>query len=154
VNVYYLDSSALVKRYVTETGSPWLRAQLSASVRNPVVIARITWVEVLTALARRQREGTLVRQDLLEVVRQLRHHLDTQYQVVELDGPLTEHAGELAMRHPLRAYDAVQLAAAIQIHKDLARAQGPVLVFLSADDRLLSAAQAEGLATDNPNHHL
>lgn len=77
MNVYYLDSSALVKRYVTETGSPWLRAQLSASVRNPVVIARITWVEVLTALARRQREGTLVRQDLLEVVRQLRHHLDT-----------------------------------------------------------------------------
>jgi predicted nucleic acid-binding protein len=153
LNVYYLDSSALVKRYVTETGSPWLRAELYASARNPVVIARITWVEVLTALARRQREGTLARQDLLEVVRQLRHHLDTQYQVVELDGPLTERAGELVMRHPLRAYDAVQLAAAMQVYEDLARAQGLVLVFLSADDRLLSAAQTEGLSTDNPNHH-
>ena len=153
MNVYYLDSSALVKRYVTETGSAWLRTLTAATSHNPVVIARIAWVEVVAALARRQREGTLARQDLLEVIRRFRYHLDTQYQVVELDGPLAELAGELVMHHPLRAYDAVQLAAAEQVQADLARAQGPVLTFVSADDRLLSVAQAEGLSTDNPNLH-
>ena len=49
----------LVKRYVTETGSDWIRALTDPAARNPLVIARVTWVEVLSALARRQREGSI-----------------------------------------------------------------------------------------------
>ncbi len=153
MSVLYLDSSALVKRYVTEAGSTWLRTLVATTAHNPVVIARITWAEVVSALARRQREGAIARQDLLELVRKFHYHLDTQYQLVELDGAVMERAGELAMRHPLRAYDAVQLAAAQQIHAALARVQGPALTFVSADDRLLNIAQAEGMATENPNRH-
>lgn len=124
MSLYFLDSSALVKRYVTETGSAWIKALTDPEKRNPLIIARITY------------------------------DLDMQYQVAELDRTLTEAAGELVTRHPLRAYDAVKLASALRVQSELVRAKSPALTFLSADGRLVAIAQAEGLLTDNPNRHL
>jgi predicted nucleic acid-binding protein len=57
------------------------------------------------------------------------------------------------MRHPLRAYDAIQLASALGIYPSFEHAAFTSLTFLAADDRLLAIAQAEGLHTDNPNHY-
>ena len=54
--VYFFDSSALVKRYAQETGTAW--AQMIAA-RNYVFLARITQVEVIAAIERRKRIGTL-----------------------------------------------------------------------------------------------
>ena len=59
VTAYFLDSSALVKRYVAEVGTAWIQAMTVPAARNALLIARITWVEVLSALIRRQREGGL-----------------------------------------------------------------------------------------------
>jgi len=154
VSLYFLDSSALVKRYVTETGSAWISALTDPENRNPLIIARITWVEVLSALARRQREGSLTPDDVTRATLAFRYDLDMQYQVAELDRALAEAAGELVTRHPLRAYDAVQLASALRVQSELVRTRAPALTFLSADDRLVAIAQAEGLLTDNPNRHL
>jgi len=55
--------------------------------------------------------------------------------------------------YTLRAYDAVQLATAWLLNQDLLRTDRPLLRFVCADDRLIAIAQAEGLPTDNPNHH-
>jgi predicted nucleic acid-binding protein len=154
VSLYFLDSSALVKRYVTEVGSDWVRALTDPDAHNPLIIARITWVEVLSALGRRQREGSLTPDDVAQAIRAFRYDLDTQYQVAELDSGLAQAAGELVIGHPLRAYDAVQLASALQVQANLDRDGALALTFLSADDRLNSVAQAEGLTTDNPNHYL
>lgn len=41
---YFCDTSALVKRYVTETGSVWLAATIAPKVGNYIFIARITFV--------------------------------------------------------------------------------------------------------------
>ena len=153
MSIYFLDSSALVKRYVTEIGSTWIRALTDPDARNPLIIARITWVEVLSALARRQREGSLTSDDVAQAIQAFRYDLNTQYQVSELDRAVAEAAGELVIQHPLRAYDAVQLASALRLQSDLVRTEAPALTFLTADDRLVAIAQAEGLFTDNPNHH-
>jgi len=153
VSIYFLDSSALVKRYVTEIGSTWIRALTAPDARNPLIIARITWVEVLSALARRQREGSLTSDDVAQAIQAFRYDMNTQYRVSELDPSLAEAAGELVTQHPLRAYDAVQLASALRVQSDLVRTETPALTFLTADDRLVAVAQAEGLLTDNPNHH-
>jgi len=148
VSLYFLDSSALVKRYIAETGSAWVRALTDPAAHNPLIIARITWVEVLSALARRRREGSLTPDDVAKAIRAFRYDLDMQYQVAELTLTLAEAAGQLVTQHPLRAYDAVQLASALGV-----QARAPTLIFLSADDRLIAVAQAAGLATDNPAHH-
>lgn len=62
-------------------------------------------------------------------------------------------ARALLDRHPLRAYDAVQLASAIRSNQVLLDEGLPSLVFLSADNRLISVTMAESLSTDNPNLH-
>jgi predicted nucleic acid-binding protein len=153
VSLYFLDSSALVKRYVTETGSVWIRDLTDPGARNQLIIARITWVKVLSALARRQREESLASSDIAQAAQAFRYDLDMQYQVVEMDAALANVAGEMVAQHPLRAYDAVQLASALRIRSNLVQAKIPTLTFLTADDRLVAIAQAEGLLTDNPNHH-
>jgi uncharacterized protein len=52
-----------------------------------------------------------------------------------------------------RAYDAVQLAAAQRIHVALRHEKAAPLIFVSADDKLVAAAQAEGFLAENPNLH-
>lgn len=52
-----------------------------------------------------------------------------------------------------KSYDAIQLASVLRIQPTFATATSTSLVFLTADDRLLTIAQAAGLLTDNPNNH-
>jgi predicted nucleic acid-binding protein len=153
VNAYFMDSSALVKRYVVETGTIWIQTVASPSSHNRIIVARISWVELLSALARREREGSLALDQVTKAIQAFRYDWDTQYQVIGLDQTLVETAGQLIRRHPLRAYDAVQLASALKMLPLFASASLTSLTFLTADDRLLAVAQAEGLLTDNPTRH-
>ncbi|NEQ28188.1 MAG: type II toxin-antitoxin system VapC family toxin [Microcoleus sp. SIO2G3] len=153
VDAYFIDSSALVKQYVPEIGSAWIQQIVSANSGNLIIIARITWVEVLSALARRQREGSLNTTDVHLIIQRFRFDLNTHYQVVELDQVLTESAGQLINQYPLRAYDAIQLASALRIQPIFAPSTATSLTFLSADNRLLLIAQTAGLLIDNPNNH-
>ena len=153
MNAYFLDSSALVKRYVAETGSAWIQSIAAPAARNPLLIARITWIEVLSALTRRQREGGLSPSNVEKAIQTFRYDMDTQYQVVELDRTLAESAGQLVRKHFVRAYDAVQLASMLQVQMAFARTRTTSLTFVTADERLTAIAHAEGMLTDNPIRH-
>lgn len=77
-------------------------------------------------------------------------HLDfaQDYRIVEITIPLLQKATQLADLHALRAYDAVQLAATLEV-----RANVPSLTLISGDSDLNKAAMAEGLPVDDPNTH-
>lgn len=153
MTAYFLDSSALVKRYVSETGSAWIQLLTDSQTGNLLFITRITWVEVISAFARRQREGSLTSADVALVIQTFRSDLNTQYQVIELDAKLAVSAGQLVNQYPLRAYDAVQLASVLRIQPAFTTTQSTSLIFLTADNRNSAIAGALGLLTDNPNHH-
>ena len=59
MTTYYLDTSALIKRYVDEPGSDWLQATLSTQPPPSIIVVHLAIVEVTSALARRLREGLL-----------------------------------------------------------------------------------------------
>ena len=153
VNIYFLDSSVLVKRYVPETGSSWVKAIADPQVGNTLIIARITWVEVLSALSRRQREGSLTGTDVNQIIQTFRSDLNTQYRVIEVDPIRTERAGQLVVQYPLRAYDALQLASGLNAQSSFAQMPNTQFIFVTADVRLINIAQSEGLVTDNPNNY-
>jgi uncharacterized protein len=153
VTVYFLDSSALVKRYIPEIGSSWIRQITDPSHQNDLFIARITWVEVLSALARREREEFLTSNNVNQITTIFATHLAQQYRVLEIDQTLIDLAGDLVTHYPLRAYDSIQLAAALRLQTSLTQVQLPDPIFLTADQRLLAIAQASGLPCDNPNQH-
>ncbi|MEO7913620.1 MAG: type II toxin-antitoxin system VapC family toxin [Roseiflexaceae bacterium] len=154
MTTYYLDTSALSKRYVQETGTVWIRTLIDPTASHTLLLARITMVELYSALARRRREGTVPIEDYAVATQAFAAHSATTYEFVELDPPVIELAQTLLERHPLRAYDAIQLASALVANKIIMSANLSALVFLSADDHLNIIATAEGLMVDNPNLHI
>ncbi len=150
---YQFDASGLVKRYVDEIGSDWVRAIVDPAQGNLISIADITRAEVASALARRAREGVLTLDERDDLMRTFQAHCATEYRLAPTDHPIIDLAVELILRHPLRAYDGVQLATAVIVNRSLIAHSLPPLVFISADDALIAAAQAEGLMVDNPNWH-
>ncbi|MGI8668725.1 MAG: type II toxin-antitoxin system VapC family toxin, partial [Aridibacter sp.] len=59
----------------------------------------------------------------------------------------------LADKYALRGYDAVQLAAAVEIETERKSLGASHLIFVSADNELNDAAKTEGLATENPSNY-
>ena len=152
MNSFYLDTSALVKYYIAETGSDWIRALLRVQ-KVRVFTSLLTSIEATCTFARRQREGTLSPDDSAHILSIFDYHFAYRYTVVDVTTGVMSAARSLANRHPLRAYDAVQLASACLIHQDLRENNAPPLTFVCADENLLLAAQAEGLLVENPNEH-
>jgi predicted nucleic acid-binding protein len=150
---YYADSSVLVKRHVHEPGSDWFRALVDPAAGNVIITSRISLIEVYSAFNRRLREASLNPADYAQLAADFAAICAADYQIIELTEQVAERARLLLERHPLRAYDAVQLASAQLSSETLLSARLPALIFLAADDRLLSAAQTEGLAVDSPNSH-
>ncbi len=150
--IYFLDSSALAKQYIAETGSTWIGGLMRPSAGNHLQVVRITAVEVLAAIARRVRSGSLAGQAGRDAASQFRADFATLQDVVEVSAPLIGRAMDLAEKHALRGYDAVQLAAALAVH-EAATVLGLWATLVSADEELNAAAAAEGLQVENPNQH-
>jgi predicted nucleic acid-binding protein len=134
----YFDTSALVKLYVEEEGSPVVHGALQqATVAATSVLA---YVEAISALARRRREGGLVATEYRRALGSLDADW-VHYQRVGVTEQLVHKAAETAESFQLCAYDAVHLASALTI---AARLETPV-VFACWDDGLEDAARRAGL---------
>lgn len=94
--VYFFDSSALVKRYAQETGTAWAQ---TVAARNYIFLARVTQVEVIAAIERRKRGGTLTASDAAAAIASFRAHLSTEYAMVDISKPLLNQAADLAEMH-------------------------------------------------------
>ena len=145
---YFLDTSTVVKRYIQEVGTTWVQALAAPTAGNDLFLARITLAETVAAVTRRERGGQIAVQDAATALADFQYDFAHQYLIVEISVALIARAATLARNHALRGYDAVQLAAALEVHS-----QVPSLTFLSADAGLNTAASAEGLLVDNPNNH-
>jgi uncharacterized protein len=126
----YLDSSALLKRYVEEDDSRACDRILQSD--RSWITSRLTWVEVLRNLARllegedRSRLEGVFRTDW------------SRMHIVELDRITCEQAADLAKTQGVRTLDALHLSAA-------RRVGGPGMPFVTYDVRQAQAARALGL---------
>jgi predicted nucleic acid-binding protein len=136
--VIYLDTSALIKRYVIETGSRQMRYVLRP--QKLLATSKVTYAEVYSALTRRRRRGTLAVPDYDLACRQFEREWPA-YVRIEVMDEILRSARDLIRKHPLRALDAVHLASALGLSVNLHTRIG----FAAADTRLLRAARAEGL---------
>jgi predicted nucleic acid-binding protein len=59
VSNFFVDSSAIAKRYLIEIGSTWVISWIEPATRNVIIISELALTEVQSLLARRVREGTL-----------------------------------------------------------------------------------------------
>jgi len=147
----YFDSSALVKRYVAETGTNWINGLCAIGAGNTLYTVRISGAEIVAALFRRARTGTLAVSDAQSATTQFKADFRNRYQIVEITERLIDLAMTLAEKHTLRGYDSVQLAAALELQTARDIVSLSAITFVCADDKLNAAAVAEGLLVENPN---
>lgn len=147
---YFFDSSALIKRYITEPGSNWVRAATVISAGHLIIISHITLVEMVSALARRKRDGSILSRTAQAARLLIGRHAKREYEVIHLTDVIIERAQDVLDAHPLRAFDAIQLGTALEINQRILAVGDPPLVFVSSDVRLLTAAAAESLSIYQP----
>jgi hypothetical protein len=139
----YWDSSALVPLLVAQAAT----AQMQGIADDDS--AAVTWwgshIECVSALARLEREGALTTAACGEAVARLRT-IATGWTEVNASTQVREHAMRLLRVHPLRAVDAIQLAAAIAAADQQPRA----LDFVTLDARQAEAAEKEGFSVLPP----
>lgn len=150
---YFCDSSAIAKRYISEPGTGWIIGLMRSTAKNEIAVAQITGVEVISAIARRHRGNFLTTAQSDKASFRFLRDFNNRFGVVKIDDALIRNAIYLVQTRVLRGYDAVQLASAIALNDKLSKLNIPLFTFVSADNALNSAAQAEGLAVDNPNNH-
>ena len=127
----------MAKRYVQETGSASVRRQLRS---GGVATSRLSAIEVASALARREREGAFTAGERDRALKRLNADL-ASWILVELTAELTADAQMLLIRHSLRSGEAVQLASCLYLQ----HGTGERISIAAFDDRLTTAARAEGL---------
>jgi predicted nucleic acid-binding protein len=155
VTAYFLDTSALVKRYVLEPDHAWVRALCCSRLDRTVFVSQVALVEVVASLCGMAREHPprLTKADRDRLIARFRRHVRSGYSVIPVTTSMYTRAANLCLTHPLRAYDAMQLACALTI-RDRAIATGLAApTFVGADATLLAVAATEGLPIENPNDH-
>jgi predicted nucleic acid-binding protein len=108
--------------------------------QSTAAISRLTEVELVSALARRHREGSLPKATLEALLAAIEEEVST-LPVVEVSPAVVRLARALLLRHALRAGDAIQLASSLVLRERLEQA----VHFLAFDERLNEAARREGL---------
>ncbi len=131
----YLDTSSLVKLYVTEAGTEDI-SQLVGDA-NVVATSAVAYAETRAALARLRREGALTASKLTSAKREFEEQWPT-YLTLDATDALCRAAGELAEKYSLRGFDSIHLASFAEIAR---RAGIDDTRFSSFDERLNKAAR-------------
>jgi len=139
--------SALLKLYVREPGTETM-LRLAAAPQHRIAVSGLAAVEFRCAVRRRERAGDIPAATARALLDRLQRHLVTAFLQQPLNDSVLGLAANLADRHPLRALDAVQLAACLALREN----SEPPLVFVCSDGVLLTAAADEGLRWLNPMH--
>jgi predicted nucleic acid-binding protein len=153
VSDYFFDSSAVVKRYIQETGSLWVGNLFDPALNNEIFLASVTPIEVVAAITRRGLGGSIPSADAALACGNFQADWQGDYQTVELTEGVIRRAVKMAETHGLRGYDAVQLAAALEVNA-LCVANGLAeVIFVSGDNELNRVALKEGLVVEDPNNY-
>lgn len=134
---YYLDTSALAKLLVAEDGTDVVFRVLESG--GDLATGRIAYPEIRATLAAALRSSRIDEAAHAAARTTLDDLVWPELGVVEVTATLAQGAGDLAERHALRGFEAIHLAAALEV-------AGQDLVVVTWDRRLWDAARSEGIA--------
>ena len=141
--VVYLDTSAIIKRYIKELGSDFVRNTYLKAYSGELILSYSLWNigEVLGVFNRARNTGrldsgtynTVRKRFLLETRRMLRIGLAV---VVPLKARIIMNSWELIEKHHIYEADAIQISSARNVNASK---------FLTGDEKLHEIAGKEGL---------
>jgi len=145
---YYIDTSALVKRYRVEQGT----AVIDNLLHNPTQEDRyftsfLTVLEFTSSILRLAKGSYIKENTAAEMIARFRRDLSEMFQIWPVDDEVLSTSIGMVEKHLLRSADAIHLATAAVISELLSE---PKLVMVSSDRELLIAAENARIQTINP----
>lgn len=145
---YYLDSSALLKRYRTEKGTGTLDELFESNREiDLVTTSSFTVLEVISVITRLFRTNTLSRRSYQRLLGDLRQDVRQTIVLQPVADAILAEAVRSIIDHSLRAPDAIQLATALKVRNE---DQERSTFMLCSDVRLKRACESSGLAVIDP----
>src|SRR4051812_38791299 len=126
MSIFYLDSSAWVKRHESEEGTAWMGRIWRPHAR--FACANLGLIEVLSAISRRHAAHSIEEALTAQVLQTVQREYDAFVQV-GLDGAVLGLAKVLAPRYRLRGADCVHLASALHLRA----VQDDAVMFIGSD---------------------
>ena len=134
----YFDTSALVKRYISEPGSLQVRQLLR---RHNFLSSALTTVELLSGLSRRKRDGDLSEPNFCALLRRIRGDR-IRWELVEVGSLVLAKAEEIVQGNvSIKTLDAIHVASVITFQTG----SGREIPFITGDARQREAATRLGL---------
>jgi len=150
VNAFYLDASAVAKRYAPEVGSTLLDHLFAHVQADRLHVFAAGIAEVVSVLVRKRNAGRISAavfgQALLDLGAEI---IRRAVRKPAADIGLVTAALPLIVSHSINGTDALVLCSALR-EAGTRRTGGDDLVLVASDQRLLRAARAEGLLTFDP----
>jgi predicted nucleic acid-binding protein len=136
----FFDTSALIKRYISENGSPKVDELFEAA--DTIIISPITKLEAYSTIKRLLKTGVISEEDYIKLKENI--GLDFKhFDVLTLNKKLEEKAVKLIDKYQLKTLDSIQLASC------LSRKEG-IMSFVVCDEKLKNAAKLEALEVLDP----
>lgn len=146
--IFYLDTSALVKRYRNEQGTEVVDQLVVVSApEDRFYFSFLSVIELTSSIMRLVKGGQLPEGIAREILARFRQDIRDLFQVWPLNEDIARSAVWVAEEHRLRSGDAIHMATALTVSS---LAHGVSFVLVSADQELLEAAASAVITTLDP----
>ena len=149
---FYFDASALVKRYTREAGSDTINFLFANAPLDRMQCLILGAVEVLWTCVRKRNDGRITHSHFTQATGYLEQEVintNSDFKTISIPDNLILNSMSLIESHSINSVDAIVLRSALDIAAEL-HSTGSTLVLVASDQRLLRAAQDEGLVVFNP----
>ena len=145
----FWDASALVKNYIEETGSPTVESIFSDTLADNMATTVWGYTETFSILRRRLNGGKIDQQTYTTAITALQSEVlsGTKFDFLSINDRTILASTSFITRHNLNATDSAILATLLNYARS---PKSPICVLIAADQRLIRAANDEGLKTLNP----
>ena len=142
MDAYYLDSSALVKRYHREVGTEIVDDIIEGGAE--IYISSITLIEIISTLKRKVKSRKISNSKYKLLKGAFLYDVENRFTLIPLDDSIVSDALRIAEKYGSKSLDSLHLAFAnkVKAFQDI--------IFVSADIKLLKYASKEGFKILNP----
>ena len=151
MNYFWLDANAIVKQYVTETGTPLINYLFTRVSLDRIFCLFDSMDEARFAIVRKRNEQIIAIAEFDRAIQRFEVEFIYHADVKQVDPTQNQKiaARQLIETYSINSTDAYILQCALD-EADKLRTVGDDLIFVSSDRRPLTAATNEGLLTFNP----
>ncbi len=149
MTIFYLDTSALVKRYKTEEGSDIIDYLFDNLPKgHSLATSFLTVLEFVSAIRRLLKGNRISKDDFETIISTFSQELEP-FLIRSIEDNVVAEALNKVVSHALKSADSIHLSTVVEL-REIMKDAGEKVVFVCDDDELMKAGRRENLEVINP----